>query len=145
MATPITVHPMAAEVIARAGDYVSDLARLNESGYGRVDDGSTAYSWASAVSRTFELVQDGGQVSRDDEFSLYVVTAYGMHVGVIYRPDGRYRGVMTAPNRALRCLIHNRPATDRNAKGCDHDTVTGTPDVCHVADTPVAGEWSMHS
>jgi hypothetical protein len=141
MSPVIEVHPMAAEVIARAGEYITDLAHLNEQGFGQVHDGKTAYSWARVVSRTFELVKEGGSVSRDGEYSLYVVTAYGLHVGVIYRPDGRFHDVMTAPTRALTCLVHKRPATDRDAKACDHPEASA----CYVADAPVPGEWTMHS
>lgn len=136
------VNDMAAEVIRDCGRYVQDLARTHGEFSPRC--ASTAVSWARAIGEAMSLCEGKGTLARDGERSLYGVTAYGMHFGVIYRPDARFRDVMTGPDRALVCLGHGEPATDRDSKVCasnDGDDVT----LCYVADAPIPGEWTIHS
>lgn len=136
----IEIHDMAAEVIRDCGRYIQDLARTHGEFSPRC--AGTAVSWARAIGEAIDLTSKGGNLSRDGERSLYGVTAYGMHFGVIYRPDARFRDVMTGPDRALMCLSHGEPAVDRDTKEC----ATSDADLlCYVVDAPIPGEWSIHS
>jgi hypothetical protein len=139
------IHDMAQEEITRAGRYIQELARV----YGEFSPrcASTAVSWSRALGEAFDLAKGkGGSLSRDGNLSLYGVTGYGMHFGVIYRPDSRFRDVMTGTLRALVCISHGLPATDMESKECNADDRTEHVDyACYVADAPVSGEWSIHS
>lgn len=139
----IEIHDMAAEVIRDCGRYIQELARAHGEFSPRC--APAAVSWARAIGEALDLCRGGGTLSRDGERSLYGVTAYKMHFGVIYRPDARFRDVMTGPDRALMCLGHGEPATDRDSKECAQALDTEDATLCYVVDAPIPGEWSIHS
>lgn len=130
------------------------LAHIQSVGlaYGeRSDDYRTMQaSWAYALSRVVAL---GGEVTSDGGgLSLYVVTDYGMHVGVVFTVDAGYRegkAMGDYGGHTQWCAVHGNVIDAKSGTCFDNGHAIGgrpaMPCVISSELVPVAGTWSLHS
>lgn len=136
---------------ARVARVLAHIAKVGAAYGPRSDDYRTMQdSWAYALSRVVEL---GGTVTPDGGgLSLYVVTDYGMHVGVIFTVHSGYRDGKAMGDYGCHtqwCAAHwNVIAAGTGTCFDDGHAVGGKPGKpCRISPdlVPVAGTWSLHS
>lgn len=104
-----------------------------------------ATSLTRAIGQTFSLLAEGGSLSTDGERGLYIITSYGMHVGVVFFRDRSYDKAMVDQTSARVCIAHRGPWSDAEAPTCDADA-NGVDNVfCMQRVVMVPGSWSLHS
>ena len=138
----IEVTEMAAETIQRNGERINELAHAIGDEHPLAT--RMARSWAIAIGQAFALVGKGGRVTMDSDTSLYLVTSYGMHVGVIFFRNRDFDDVMDDQGKAGICARHKQPMAEaalRCPQGHDKDADF----FCYRVAIPVPGEWSLHS
>jgi hypothetical protein len=148
----VTVHPMAMGVLRAIA---SDLEAIGDT----IGRESTVYramsdSWLRASGNVWRLLEGGGSLSRDDSRSLYIVTGYGMHVGVIFFADrDTYKDAMVAGTDPMMphvnaCSRHNGAAYPSTTEHCAGHPGEGAPvreSFCIRRTIPMPGTWSLHS
>lgn len=137
----IEVSERAATRVANMSDHVQDMVR--HFGADHPLAVSMVESFTRAIGQAFSLLAEGGSLSADGARGLYVVTGYGMHVGVVFFIDHEYRAAMVDETSARMCMGHKRPIIG-DAHVCDRaDTSDDT--FCYARVCMVPGTWSLHS
>jgi hypothetical protein len=139
----VEVTEQAAGVIAKVGEHIDRMQHAL--GDTNPLASTTAGSWARAMGRTFGLLGGGGRLTRDDDLSLYGVTAYGMHFGVIFFRYQSFDGARPDPKdwtTVRTCAAHKGVAWEDPDEPCP---MRDADSHCYPLDIPVPGEWSLHS
>lgn len=131
----------AATRISEMASHVEDVAHH----YGAESEVASkmATSLTRAIGQTFSLLAEGGSLSTDGDRGLYVITSYGMHVGVVFFRDRSYDKAMVDQTSARTCIAHRGPWSDAESPRCD----AGSDDEvwCMQRTVFVPGSWSLHS
>ena len=140
---------MTIEFSERAATRISEMASHVEEvthHYGVESDvaANMATSLTRAIGQTFSLLAEGGSLSTDGERGLYIITNYGMHVGVVFFRDRSYDKAMVDQTSARTCIAHRGPWSDPEAM-CDADANGVDKVFCMMRTVMVPGSWSLHS
>lgn len=143
-----TVNPSALRVLREVSDAIERVRHFL--GETHPDYLAMISSWVRATGQTFNLIESGGSLSRDDNASLYLVTSYGMHAGVIFFRNRRYDSVTTYGDgwpQAQVCIAHGQPWNPETERWCVGLTepIEESRNLCMARTIPVPGEWSIHS
>lgn len=143
----ITFAPSAIERIARIHDHIGEVRHA----FGECD-GDYLDMAASFGKSIAQLITMGGEVTADGTgLSLYVVTSYGMHVGMVFFPDHSYRYARQAGPYGYHvayCPSHGAPMPADGSECDGHRTDRNRDLPCFESATspvPVTGTWSLHS
>ena len=149
----VTVNEHALATLANIGAAVDNLAAHLGTGSKRYRE--MADSWLRAQANVWQLLATGGTVSRDEDRSLYLVTSYGMHVGVIFFRDRAYAECAVPADDAApvgglpavsMCRTHDGAPFLWEATACAVKASDVTvPGMCLHGYMALPGTWSLHS